>query len=69
MVETGEQICEVPCSTPTFTVAWHPKENVLAFACDDKVSIFAYSLHFMMKFYERFYAHTKFFVFENLFLF
>ena len=38
MVETGEQICEVTCSTPTFTVAWHPREYLLAFACDDKVS-------------------------------
>jgi len=37
MVETGEKIAEVPCSTPTFTVAWHPKEPILAFACDDKV--------------------------------
>ncbi|XP_047135623.1 THO complex subunit 3 isoform X1 [Hydra vulgaris] len=36
MVETGEQICEVTCSTPTFTVAWHPSEYLLAFACDDK---------------------------------
>ncbi|XP_066917607.1 THO complex subunit 3-like [Clytia hemisphaerica] len=36
MVETGEKIAEVPCSTPTFTVAWHPKEPILAFACDDK---------------------------------
>lgn len=39
MVETGEKIAEVPCSTPTFTVAWHPKEPILAFACDDKVPL------------------------------
>lgn len=44
MVETGEKIAEVPCSTPTFTVAWHPKEPILAFACDDKVSLL---LHFI----------------------
>jgi len=36
MVETGEKVCEVQCSTPTFTVAWHPSEYLLAFACDDK---------------------------------
>ena len=37
MVETGEKICDVPCNAPTFTVAWHPKKPLLAFACDDKV--------------------------------
>ncbi|XP_076812837.1 THO complex subunit 3-like [Clavelina lepadiformis] len=35
-VETGENICEVPCDSPTFTVAWHPKHRLLAYACDDK---------------------------------
>ncbi|XP_064602865.1 THO complex subunit 3-like [Liolophura sinensis] len=35
-VETGEKIAEVPCESPTFTVAWHPKQHLLAFACDDK---------------------------------
>jgi len=35
-VATGERVCEVPCESPTFTVAWHPKQNILAFACDDK---------------------------------
>ncbi|XP_072042057.1 THO complex subunit 3-like isoform X2 [Amphiura filiformis] len=35
-VETGEKVAEVPCETPTFTVAWHPKKPLLAFACDDK---------------------------------
>uniref|UniRef100_F6U8Y9 THO complex subunit 3 n=1 Tax=Xenopus tropicalis TaxID=8364 RepID=F6U8Y9_XENTR len=35
-VETGERICEVQCESPTFTVAWHPKKYLLAFACDDK---------------------------------
>lgn len=27
---------EVPCDSPTFTVAWHPQRYLLAFACDDK---------------------------------
>lgn len=36
MVETGQKICDVSCTSPTFTVAWHPKAYLLAFACDDK---------------------------------
>ncbi|XP_028407705.1 THO complex subunit 3-like [Dendronephthya gigantea] len=36
MVETGEKICDVPCTAPTFTLAWHPRKHILAFACDDK---------------------------------
>ncbi|XP_064484263.1 THO complex subunit 3-like [Ornithodoros turicata] len=36
-VETGDKIFEVPCESPTFTIAWHPKRHLLAFACDDKV--------------------------------
>jgi len=35
-VETGEKICDVPVETPTFTVAWNPKRDLLAYACDDK---------------------------------
>ncbi|XP_074642173.1 THO complex subunit 3-like [Tubulanus polymorphus] len=35
--ETGEKVTEVPCESPTFTVAWHPKRYLLAFACDDKL--------------------------------
>jgi len=35
-VETGEKIHEIPCDAPTFTVAWHPKYKLLAYACDDK---------------------------------
>ncbi|XP_029645736.2 THO complex subunit 3-like [Octopus sinensis] len=35
-VETGQKVTEIPCETPTFTVAWHPKRYLLAFACDDK---------------------------------
>lgn len=32
----GEKISEIACESPTFTVAWHPKRNLLAYACDDK---------------------------------
>lgn len=35
-VETGEKIAEIPCESPTFTVAWHPRKPLLAYACDDK---------------------------------
>ncbi|XP_060066652.1 THO complex subunit 3-like [Ylistrum balloti] len=35
-VESGEKITEIACESPTFTVAWHPKRYLLAFACDDK---------------------------------
>ncbi|GAB6031574.1 THO complex subunit 3 [Chamberlinius hualienensis] len=35
-VETGEKITDVPVEYPTFTVAWHPKRYLLAYACDDK---------------------------------
>ncbi len=35
-VETGEKIADVQVSAPTFTVAWHPKRYLLAYACDDK---------------------------------
>uniref|UniRef100_F6ZML6 Uncharacterized protein n=2 Tax=Ciona intestinalis TaxID=7719 RepID=F6ZML6_CIOIN len=35
-VATGEKVCEVPCDSPTFTLAWHPKHKLLAYACDDK---------------------------------
>lgn len=35
-VETGEKVGEVPVSSPTFTIAWHPKRYLLAYACDDK---------------------------------
>ena len=34
-VETAEQVACIRCETSTFTVAWHPRHNVLAFACDD----------------------------------
>jgi len=35
-VENGEKIFQVSCDSPTFTVAWHPKFKLLAYACDDK---------------------------------
>uniref|UniRef100_A0A8C5VNB7 Uncharacterized protein n=1 Tax=Microcebus murinus TaxID=30608 RepID=A0A8C5VNB7_MICMU len=34
-VETGDKLWEVQCESLTFTVAWHPKRPLLAFACDD----------------------------------
>ena len=36
-VETGEVVHQITTQAPTFTVAWHPKKNLLAYACDDKV--------------------------------
>lgn len=35
-IDSGERVAEVPVEAPTFTVAWHPKQYLLAFACDDK---------------------------------
>lgn len=35
-VETGIKITEALCESPSFTVAWHPKRHLIAFACDDK---------------------------------
>lgn len=35
-VASGEKVAEVPVSAATFTVAWHPKHYLLAYACDDK---------------------------------
>ncbi len=37
-IETGEQVACIKCETSTFTIAWHPKLNVLAFACDDNAN-------------------------------
>ncbi|KAI1303021.1 THO complex subunit 3 [Halotydeus destructor] len=34
-VESGEKVAELPTETSTFTVAFHPKQHLLAFACDD----------------------------------
>ena len=36
-VEDGEKVIDVQVSAATFAVAWHPKEKLLAYACDDKV--------------------------------
>lgn len=30
------KITDIPIEAATFTVAWHPKQYLLAFACDDK---------------------------------
>ncbi|KZS14090.1 THO complex subunit 3 [Daphnia magna] len=35
-VGTGERVIAIPVDTPTFTVAWHPRSHLLAYACDDK---------------------------------
>ncbi|KAF2359043.1 WD40 repeat [Trinorchestia longiramus] len=35
-VATGERIAHIPVSYPTFTLAWHPRHFLLAYACDDK---------------------------------
>ena len=35
-VSTGANVFEIPVESPTFTVAWHPKRYILAYACDDK---------------------------------
>ncbi len=37
-IETGEQVACIKCDTSTFTIAWHPRYNVLAFACDDNAN-------------------------------
>lgn len=34
--ETGEKIADISVDAATFTVAWHPKQYLLAYACDDK---------------------------------
>lgn len=35
-VETGCKVVDIPVEAATFTVAWHPKMYLLAYACDDK---------------------------------
>ena len=35
-VETGASIAKIPVSSPTFSISWHPKRHLLAYACDDK---------------------------------
>lgn len=36
--ETGEKVADIALDAATFTVAWHPKQYLLAYACDDKDS-------------------------------
>lgn len=36
-VESGDRVCAIPVENPTFSLAWHPKEYLLAFSCDDKI--------------------------------
>ena len=35
-VDTGTLITKIPVNSPTFSIAWHPKRYLLAYACDDK---------------------------------
>lgn len=35
-VESGAKIIDIPIDAATFTCAWHPKQYLLAYACDDK---------------------------------
>ncbi|KRY01590.1 THO complex subunit 3 [Trichinella pseudospiralis] len=39
-VETGGSVAELPCEYPTFTLAWHPKVHLLAYAGDEKARTF-----------------------------
>lgn len=34
--DTGEKVADIAVDAATFTVAWHPKQYLLAYACDDK---------------------------------
>ena len=34
--DLGEHIANVSCTSSTFTIAWHPKRYLLAYACDEK---------------------------------
>jgi len=36
VVDTGEKVRHIPVEASTFTVAWHPTQYLLAYACDDK---------------------------------
>lgn len=35
-VESGEQVCDVKLDSASFSIAFHPKQYLLAYACDDK---------------------------------
>ena len=43
-VDTGAQITKIPVNSPTFSIAWHPKRYLLAYACDDKDKYVKFSL-------------------------
>ena len=34
--QTGALIAKIPVTSPTFSIAWHPKRYLLAYSCDDK---------------------------------
>lgn len=34
--DSGEKVADISVDAATFTVAWHPKQYLLAYACDDK---------------------------------
>ncbi|CAD5121595.1 DgyrCDS10092 [Dimorphilus gyrociliatus] len=35
-IPSGEKVTQIKCENSTFTLKWHPKEYLLAYACDDK---------------------------------
>lgn len=35
-LETGEQVAEIKLESATFSISFHPKQYLLAYACDDK---------------------------------
>lgn len=35
-IETGERVCDIKLESATFSIAFHPKQYLLAYACDDK---------------------------------
>ncbi|KAK2709289.1 THO complex subunit 3-like [Artemia franciscana] len=43
-VESGENVSSVKIGQPCFTVAWHPKRYLLAFACDDPGNVQLYGI-------------------------
>lgn len=35
-IETGQKVCDIKLEAATFSIAFHPKQYLLAYACDDK---------------------------------
>jgi THO complex subunit 3 len=35
-IQSGERVCEIKLESATFSIAFHPKQYLLAYACDDK---------------------------------